>query len=55
MEVPAPFSKKKRRHNPKSLNRRESYRHQKTNASDFLHFCLEIILNTGDSGGLMGI
>ncbi len=25
---------------PTSLNRRESYRHQKLNASDFFHFCI---------------
>ena len=41
MEVPAPFSKRKRRDNPASLNRRESYIHKKMNASDFFHFCLE--------------
>lgn len=41
MEVRAPFSKRKRRRNPASLNRRESYIHKKMNASDFFHFCLE--------------
>jgi hypothetical protein len=46
MEVPAPFSKRKRRHNPASLNRRESYIHKKMNASDFFDFCLKEICLT---------
>jgi len=46
MEVPAPFSERKRRHNPASLNRRESYIHKKMNASDFFDFCLKKICLT---------
>jgi hypothetical protein len=39
IEVQAPFFiEKKGAITPASLNRRESYRHQKTNASYFLHF-----------------
>jgi len=37
------FAKKKRRHNYESLNRRESYIHEKMNASDFFNLWLKKI------------
>jgi hypothetical protein len=55
MEVPTPFSKRKRRDNPASLNRRESYIREKMNASDIFNFCLKRFVNTRDSGSLTGI
>ena len=55
MEVPAPFSKRKRRDNPASLNRRESYIHKKMNASDFFDFCLKKLFNTRERRRLQEI